>query len=167
MKCLEFLKHKHVEITLMKETHLKFADINRLQNKLYKVFASSSASNMTKRVLILVSWKINLSVITSGSDNEGRFCFVIATLYNSKICLASIYTPNVLNTDFFDTIKFTLMAFSDAILILEVDFNLLVDPDVDSSNPVPASQRASSSYITSFFKGFKYCWCLAFIKSRY
>lgn len=60
-------------------------------------------------------------------------------LNRSKICLASIYARNILNINFFDTMNSTLLAFSDAILILGEDFNLLVHPVIDSTNPVSDS----------------------------
>lgn len=63
------------------------------------------------------------------------------------------YTPpNTLNIDFFDTIKTTLLRFSDTILILGGDFNLLVNPEIDSTNPASVPQRATSSCISSFLK---------------
>lgn len=138
LKCLEYLKHKNVDIAFVQETHLKSVDINRFQNKIYKVGAFSSAPNKTKGVLILVRRKLNLTLRASSSDSEGRFCYVTVMLNRSKICLASEYTPNILNIDFFNAIKSTLLGFSDAILILGGDFNLLVDPEMDSINPALA-----------------------------
>lgn len=129
LKCLEYLKQ---------ETHLKSVDINRFQNKIYKVGAFSSAPNKTKGVLILVRRKLNLTLRASSSDSEERFCYVIVMLNRSQICLASEYTPNILNIDFFNAIKSTLLDFSDAILILGGDFNSLVDPEMDSTNPALA-----------------------------
>lgn len=127
-------------------------DVNRFQNRQYKVLVSFSALNKTKGVLILTRRKLNLSLKSSGSDCENRFCYAIVTHNNSKICLASIYAPNVFNSDFFESIKSTLLSFPDATLILAGDFNLLVDPDMDSLSSVSASKRASSAYIKSFLR---------------
>lgn len=122
LKCLEYLKHKNVDIAFVQETHLKSVDINRVQNKLYMVAAFSSAPNKTKGVLILVRRKLNLTLRASGTDNEGRFCYVIAMLNSSKICLASIYAPNTFDINFFDWIKSTLLALPQ----LHADFHLFV-----------------------------------------
>ena len=122
LKCLEYLKHKNVDIAFVQETHLKSVDINRVQNKLYMVAAFSSAPNKTKGVLILVRRKLNLTLRASGTDNEGRFCYVIAMLNSSEICLASIYAPNTFDINFFDWIKSTLLALPQ----LHADFHLFV-----------------------------------------
>ena len=73
-------------------------------------------------------------------------------LNRSKICLASIYAPNTFDIHFFDSIKSTLLNFSDTTLILGGDFNLLVNPNIDCTNPAPASRRISSSCISSFLE---------------
>ena len=139
IKCLDYLKHKNVDIAFLQETHLKSVDVSREQNKVYRVAAFSSAPNKTKGVVILVRRKLNLILRASGKDNEGRFCYVTAMLNRSKICLASIYAPNTFDINFFDSIKSTLLNFSDTTLILGGDFNLLVNPNIDSTNPLLGS----------------------------
>ena len=66
----------------MQETHLKCVDVSRVQNKVYRVAAFSSAPNKTKGVVILVRRKLSLILRASGKDNEGTFCYGSAMLNN-------------------------------------------------------------------------------------
>ncbi len=94
-KCLEFLKRKEISIALIQETHMKTTDIHRFQNRFYKCVAHSSAMNRTKEVAILLSRKSEVKVEKSGSDDIGRLAYVCVTINSTKICLASIYGPNI------------------------------------------------------------------------
>ncbi len=80
------------------ETHSRdtFKTIWRgtFQNKYYKLAAFSSAQNKTKGVLILVNWKLNLTIEHLDSDEKGRFVFIRCKIYNNRLALVSIYGPN-------------------------------------------------------------------------
>ncbi len=67
-RVLEYLHRKSISCALIQETHLKQSDVARFQNKYYKLAAFSSAQNKTKGVLILVNWKLNLTIEHLGSD---------------------------------------------------------------------------------------------------
>ena len=152
IKCLDYLKRKNVDIAFIQETHLKSSDVNRFQNKNVKVLSSSSASNKTKGTLIVVRRRLELTLRTVGSDNDGRFCYAVVTLKGSKFCLASIYAPNTFNTNFFNSIKSTLLNFSDSILILAGDFNLIIDPVLDTTKHDSSFRKPASLYITTFLE---------------
>ncbi len=91
---LEYLHRKSISCALIQETHLKQSDVARFQNKYYKLAAFSSAQNKTKGVLILVNWKLNLTIEHLGSDEKGRFVFIRCKIYNNRLALVSIYGPN-------------------------------------------------------------------------
>ncbi len=72
-RVLEYLHRKSISCALIQETHLKQSDVASFQNKYYKLAAFSSTQNKTKGVLILVNWKLNLTIEHLGSDEKGRF----------------------------------------------------------------------------------------------
>ncbi len=76
-RVLEYLHRKSISCALIQETHLKQSDVARFQNKYYKVIAFSCAQNKTKGVLILVNRKLNLTIEHLGSDEKGRFVFIL------------------------------------------------------------------------------------------
>ncbi len=93
-RVLEYLQRKLISCALIQETHLKQSDVACFQNKYYKLAAFSCALNKIKGVLILVNWKLNLTIEHLGSDEEGRFVFIRCKIYNNRLALVSIYGPN-------------------------------------------------------------------------
>ncbi len=76
-RVLEYLHSKSISCALIQETHLKQSDVARFQNKYYKLIAFSCAQNKIKGVLILVNRNLNLTIEHLGSDEKGRFVFII------------------------------------------------------------------------------------------
>lgn len=62
MKCLEFMRRHNVDIACITESHLKVEDVSRMQDKTYKVAASSSDVSKTKGSMILVRRKLDLVI---------------------------------------------------------------------------------------------------------
>uniref|UniRef100_A0A3B1KG98 exodeoxyribonuclease III n=1 Tax=Astyanax mexicanus TaxID=7994 RepID=A0A3B1KG98_ASTMX len=123
IKCLDFLYRKGADIALIQETHLKAKDVYRLQNKYYKIISSSSSSNKTKGVLILVKRKLNITVELAGGDSDGRWCFASIILNDIKCSIVSVYAPNI-----FDPELFCMQ------LIVGGDFNSVIDPKIDRTS---------------------------------
>ncbi len=101
-RVLEYLHRKSISCALIQETHLKQSDVARFQNKYYKLAAFSSTQNKTKGVLILVNWKLNLTIEHLGSDEKGRFVFIRCKIYNNRLALVSSYGPNETDTPYTD-----------------------------------------------------------------
>ncbi len=144
-RVLEYLHRKSISCALIQETHLKQSDEARFQNKYYKLAAFSCALNKTKGVLILVNWKLNLTIEHLGSDEEGRFVFIRCKIYNNRLALLSIYGPNETDSTFLTQISKTLLEHIDCPLVVGGDFNAVVNPALDKSqsdttaNPCPLS----------------------------
>uniref|UniRef100_A0A8B9GYZ8 Endonuclease/exonuclease/phosphatase domain-containing protein n=1 Tax=Astyanax mexicanus TaxID=7994 RepID=A0A8B9GYZ8_ASTMX len=84
-KSLDFLRQKSVDIALRQETQLKIPDVHRCQNRHYRIAASSSAPNKTKGVSILIKRNLNLNILESGADSNGRFSFIKCNFDSVKI----------------------------------------------------------------------------------
>lgn len=61
-KVLEFLRRKNVDVGLLSEAHLKPSEVRRMQNKHYRMVASSGDGSKTKGVMILMKRKLNLAI---------------------------------------------------------------------------------------------------------
>ncbi len=129
-RVLEYLHRKSISCALIQETHLKQSDVARFQNKYYKLAAFSCALNKTKGVLILVNWKLNLTIEHLGSDEKGRFVFIRCKIYNNRLALVSIYGPN---ERFLTQISKILLEEIDCPLVVGGDFNAVVNPALDKS----------------------------------
>lgn len=51
-------------------------------------------------LLIIAERKLQLVVIDSGNDSDGRFVYALLSVNYAKLLLACIYAPNVFNDDF-------------------------------------------------------------------
>ncbi|KAG9281959.1 hypothetical protein AMEX_G541 [Astyanax mexicanus] len=145
IKCLDFLYRKGADIALIQETHLKAKDVYRLQNKYYKIISSSSSSNKTKGVLILVKRKLNITVELAGGDSDGRWCFASIILNDIKCSIVSVYAPNIFDPEFFACLKLKLLLLGNRQLIVGGDFNSVIDPKIDRTSSSGYSVSNSSS----------------------
>uniref|UniRef100_A0A8B9GZ11 Uncharacterized protein n=1 Tax=Astyanax mexicanus TaxID=7994 RepID=A0A8B9GZ11_ASTMX len=110
-KSLDFLRQKSVDIALRQETQLKIPDVHRCQNRHYRIAASSSAPNKTKGVSILIKRNLNLNILESGADSNGRFSFIKCNFDSVKMCIFSVYAPNHQGDSFYDSLKQVVTAF--------------------------------------------------------
>ena len=53
-KFLDYLRRKNIDVALIQESHLRKRDVNCLQNKYYKIAASSSDDTKTKGSIVLL-----------------------------------------------------------------------------------------------------------------
>lgn len=150
-RCLEFLNRKSVSIALIQESHLKEADVNRFQNKNYKLLAYSCASSKTKGVLILAKRSLQVAINLAGGDDLGRFVYAVITVHHTKYLLSSIYAPNDPDQHFFNNIIETLLQFSDHNTIIGGDFNASIHLGFDRSSNTPNSSASLSSSLLNTF----------------
>uniref|UniRef100_A0AAY4DZV8 Endonuclease/exonuclease/phosphatase domain-containing protein n=1 Tax=Denticeps clupeoides TaxID=299321 RepID=A0AAY4DZV8_9TELE len=75
---------------------------------------------------------VNESVI---SDTKGRFVIVIGKLCGFNVVLANVYGPNWDDPQFFCTFFAKLPHLDTYHLILGGDFNKVLQPNLDRSNP--------------------------------
>lgn len=99
-RCLEFLHHKNISVALIQETHLTATNIQRFQNKHYRVIAHSCAPIKVRGVLIIAKRNLQLVVMEDGCDNGGRFVYALLSVNCAKLLLACIYVPNVYDENF-------------------------------------------------------------------
>lgn len=88
---LDFLHRHKLDIRLLQETHLKPADVTRMQNKHYKPIVASGDGSHTKGVLILMRRQIALQIERTGTDNSGRLAYwgksgICNYICTNKIC---------------------------------------------------------------------------------
>lgn len=86
-------------------------------------------------------------VLTSvQADREGRFLFVKGTIHSQGYTFAAIYAPNTGTVNFLAKILKMLEKFRERCLILGGDFNIVLDPGLDTtSGKTPLSFRAGVS----------------------
>lgn len=87
-----------------------------------------------KGVTILISKQTPFQLIDSIYDPLGRYIFLKGKIGPHPIVIPNIYAPNMKQVAFFRQIGDLLTSFSTGILILGGDFNVLLNPILDTSN---------------------------------
>lgn len=85
---LELLRRKNVNVALLSETYLKPTEVRRMQNKHYRMVASSGDGSKTKGVMILMKRKLNLATEKISSNNSGRLAYCGVSIQGRKIAFA-------------------------------------------------------------------------------
>lgn len=114
----------------LQETHFKTGSIPRLANKRSpEVYHATCADSKTKGVSILLAKSLLFHQTDQLLDSEGRFLF----LKGKPITLVIIYCPNSKRATFLKQTFLKLASFQSGLLILGGDFNITLDPLLDTS----------------------------------
>lgn len=106
-------------------------------------FHPTSAIARARGVTVAFRRSCPLLLMSSQLDPEGRFLFVKGMLHGQCYTFASIYTLNTGTVNFLARTLRMLEKFSEGFLILGGDFNLTLDPSMDTSvGKTPLSFRA-------------------------
>lgn len=133
-KILSKLKKDKIHIAFLQETHLNDSEHTKLNKSGYKhVFFSSHGSGRRRGVATLISSAVNYEHVSENKDKEGRFVMVTGRIGGLLVSLLNVYVPPGSDWSFYKNIV-DLMATSQGILICGGDFNIRLNPKIDSSN---------------------------------
>ena len=94
-KFLDYLRRKNIDVALIQESHLRKRDVNRLQNKYFKVAASYSDDTKTKGSIVLLSWKCALTVDKSMKTYQAGYLIYVLHITLSTFSLLAIFSVNI------------------------------------------------------------------------
>lgn len=141
-KTTTFLNGFHKQkanIICIQETHFKADKVPKLQDKTFSLaYHATNPEGKTKGVSILISKQTSFQLLDSMLDPGGRYIFLKGKIGSHPITIANIYAPNTKQVAFFRKIKYLLTNFTSGILILGADFNIPLNPLIDTSNGTPS-----------------------------
>lgn len=150
---LDFLHRHKIDIALLQETHLRPADVRRMQNKHYKPIVASGDGSHTKGVLILMKRNIALQIERVSTDNTGRLAFCCTTVQGQRVAFVSIYAPTKYEANFFPNLAKELLSLTDHLLVIGADMNTFFDKHMDRSHSsISMAQDAASKALGHFSK---------------
>lgn len=113
----------------LQETHFRTDLTPKLRNHYFPTaYHSTNLLPKSKGVSIL------LALIDSMTDEKGIFIFLKGSDMGRRLTLANIYIPNSRQVTFFCDITKSLTTFQEGTLILGGDFNIPLNPLLDTSN---------------------------------
>lgn len=132
---LRELKKGKPKFVFLQETHFKTNHIPRHTDS-YFTEAHHATNDMSKSkgVSILVSKDVKCELSDKVVDPGGRFIFLKGKCNGIPLTLANAYFPNTAHLELCRKLTKELLSFSTGGLILGVDFNIPLNPLVDTSS---------------------------------
>ena len=131
---LNYFKQMGVNILCLQDTHLIQKDISDLK-KIWngEIFLSGNKTN-SRGVAVLLNKNFEYEVISTKIDAEGNYINIQLNLDTLSLNLTTVYGPNTDDPEFFTRIKHFIENQQADYSIVCGDFNLVLDPDLDSFN---------------------------------
>uniref|UniRef100_A0A6I8S7H8 Reverse transcriptase domain-containing protein n=1 Tax=Xenopus tropicalis TaxID=8364 RepID=A0A6I8S7H8_XENTR len=137
----ECMKSKAM-IVMLQETHFKEKHTPKIAIKTYpQVYMSNNPIKKATGVLTLIHKDLPFIHTDTLSDNEGRFLLIKGKLVDQMCTVANVYVPNSGQIPYLKQFLKILENFSKGSIILGGDFNMVLNPLVDSS-----SKKSNISY---------------------
>ena len=135
-KLIAKMKREDQHIIFWQETHLVRTEHEKLRKLGFRnTFYSSYTKGHARGVEILISNKVTFQVSSQIADKEGRYILVKGILDSKEVTLLNVYRPprkdKLLITKTFDLITSEV----SGTLICGGDWNVQLQPTLDSSNP--------------------------------
>ena len=131
---LSYFKETKVNILCLQDTHLIETDIITLKKQWDgDIFLSGSKTN-SRGVAILLNTNFEYKILETNIDKNGNFLNIVLQLSTFTINLITIYGPNTDNPGFFENFQSLLQNDAADYNIICGDFNLVLNPDLDTYN---------------------------------
>lgn len=135
-KILTKLKRQKTDIAMLQETRLSEVEHAKLTRMGFKYqFSSSYSAGHRRGVSILISSKITFELLFEKKDKGDRYMLVRGNLGGLLVTFLNVYAPPNSDWDFFKHLFELIISETQGILICGGDFNLRLNPKLDSSNP--------------------------------
>jgi len=133
-KILNQLKRLNADVVLLQETHKSAASISDLNSPEFPDVFAACYNSRQRGVAILIHKNLSFTLLDKIIDPEGRFIIIKISIYNQKLCIVSIYGPNVDDPSFLHKVFHALSKHGDCSLIIGGDLNFGLNGEMDRLN---------------------------------
>ena len=145
------LRNLKTDIAFLQETHLRNLDQLRLKKQWVGQIFHSSFNTRARGTAIIIHKRIQFIPSNCISDPQGRYVIVSGQLFHVPVLLVNLYAPNWDDAGFVQRLVCQLPDLNDHNLILGGDFNCVMDPSLDRSNPKVHTLSKMASQFSEFF----------------
>ena len=148
--------HNKINRLYLQDTHLTKSDENEVLTAFptWKYIIHGCKTN-SRAVAIIIKNNFENSIKNVTTDNVGNRLLVDLQLSGFSLRIINIYTPNNDNPQFFDKIRNYVEDFGETYTIICGDFNLILNPNLDSNNYVTINNPRSRSKVLDIVKNLK------------
>uniref|UniRef100_A0A8C5PVG5 Reverse transcriptase domain-containing protein n=1 Tax=Leptobrachium leishanense TaxID=445787 RepID=A0A8C5PVG5_9ANUR len=133
-RLLRELRSSRASVAFLQETHFRAGSAPTLRDANYPVgYFSDYTQSKSRGVAILISKEVPFVLEATMTDEGGRYIFVRGSILDSVYTFASIYLPNKKQHTCLARILRLLDTFQKGITLVAGDFNITLEPQLDSS----------------------------------
>ena len=147
LKIFYQLKRLQADVVLLQETHRPATAIDELKTAEFPNVFAACYNSRQRGVAILLHKNVTFTVLNTVIDPEGRYLIIKLSIFNKKLCIASIYGPNVDDPSFFHTFFTALSEHLDCALILGGDLNFGLNKERDRLSTAGTQRNWESTNI--------------------
>lgn len=132
----DFIRKQEGNIYLLQETHWKKEYENFIRSQWGYDCIISGCSTSSNGVAILFKNNFEYKINSSICDKEGKFIIIDIEMMHQRIILCNIYGPSQGDKPtFFSTVFNHILSFDNDNIIIGGDWNIALNPKVDSNHP--------------------------------
>ena len=133
---INFLKSRKYSICMLQDTHFTTAEEKYIRTQWgYECFFSCHNSQ-SRGVATFINNTFDCKINNIEQDNNGNLLILNCKICDKNITLINIYGPNRDSPTFYQDVNNRMSKYDDTLFIIAGDFNLILNPDIDSFNYV-------------------------------
>ena len=128
------LRNKKYSIVCLIDTHFAKSQERQITNEWGFTTFFSSFSTLSRGVAILFNNNIEFKIHSQYNDTNGNLLLLDIEIDEHRITLVTIYGPNKDEPGFFEFLKNKIIEIGNKDIIINGDWNILLDPQIDGIN---------------------------------
>ena len=154
---ITYCKESKASIVCLQDTHLTNNDISVIK-RIWggEVIVCGNKTN-ARGVAILLNSNFEYKIISKTEDPDGNFISLVMKLSSMTVNLITLYGPNNDHPDFFQCIQDTIEQTTTDYNIICGDFNLVLNPDIDTHNYNAVNNPRARQKVLSIMKNYDLC----------
>ena len=133
---LKYFDNMNIDILCLQDTHLIDSDLKQINSIWKGNFIINGNKTNARGTAIFFSNKFEYDLIDSHKDADGNLLIVNLKIVEMTFKIINLYSPNQDSPDFFEMISDAVQSNQQDYVIICGDFNLVLNPSIDSFNYV-------------------------------
>ncbi len=147
LKIFSQLKKLQADVVLLQETHRPATATDQLKTTEFPNVFTACYNSRQRGVAIVIHKNVNFTVLNTVIDPEGRFLIIKLSIFDKKLCIVSIYGPNVDDPSFFHGFFTALSEQLDCALVIGGDLNFGLNKEMDRLSTAGTQRNWESTNI--------------------
>ena len=154
---ITYYKESKASIMCLQDTHLTNNDISVIK-RIWggEVIVCGNKTN-ARGVAILLNSNFEYKIISKTEDPDGNFISLVMKLSSMTVNPITLYGPNNDHPDFFQCIQDTIQQTTTDYNIICGDFNLVLNPDIDTHNYNAINNPRAMQNVLTIMKNYHLC----------